>query len=88
MDDVIVHEKSHEELTAHVSEFLQTCKDENLRLKLAKSTFETQEVNFLRYRIKNGQYSPCTIKTAAIKDWPKPTNLKELHSFIGFCNFY
>ena len=47
-----------------------------------------QEVDFLGYRIKNGQYSPCTIKTAAIKDWPVPTNLKELRSFIGFCNFY
>ena len=88
MDDVIVHGKSHDELTARVSEFLQTCKDENLRLKISKSTFETQEVDFLGYKIKKGQYSPCTIKTAAIKDWPTPTNLKELRSFIGFCNFY
>ncbi|KIM58628.1 hypothetical protein SCLCIDRAFT_27897 [Scleroderma citrinum Foug A] len=84
MDDVIVHGKTRDELTAHVSEFLQQCKDENLCLKIAKSTFKTQEVDFLRYRIKNGQYSPCTIKTAAIKDWPVPTNLKELHSFVGF----
>ena len=28
------------------------------------------------------------VKTVAIKDWPVPTNLKELRSFIGFCNFY
>ena len=88
MDDVIIHGKSHDELTARVSEFLQTCKDENLRLKISKSTFEMQEVDFLGYKIKKGQYSPCTIKTAAIKDWPTPTNLKELRSFIGFCNFY
>ena len=88
MDNVIVHGNTQEELTARVSEFLQTCKDENLHLKIAKSTFETQEVDFLGYQIKNGQYSPCSIKTAAIKDWPVPTNLKELHSFIGFCNFY
>ena len=88
MDDVIVHGNSRDELTAHVSEFLQTCKDENLHLKIAKSTFETQEVDFLGYKIKNGQYSPCPVKTAAIKDWPTPTNLKELCSFIGFCNFY
>ena len=47
-----------------------------------------QEVDFLGYKVKNGQYSPCPIKTAAIKDWPVPTNLKELCSFIGFCNFY
>ena len=88
MDDVIVHGKSHNELTTCVSEFLQTCRDENLHLKISKPTFETQEVDFLGYKIRKGQYSPCTIKTAAIKDWPAPTNLKELRSFIGFCNFY
>ena len=88
MDDVIVHGNTHNKLTAHVSEFLQTCKEENLRLKISKSTFKTQEVDFLGYKIKNGQYSPCPVKTAAIKDWPTPMNLKELHSFIGFCNFY
>ena len=88
MDDVIVHGNTRDELTTRVSEFLQTCKDENLHLKIAKSTFKTQEVDFLGYKIKNGQYSPCPVKTAAIKDWPVPTNLKELCSFIGFCNFY
>ena len=88
MDNVIVHGNTCDELTARVSEFLQMCKEENLRLKLAKSTFETQEVDFLRYKVKGGQYLPCPMKTAAIKDWPTPTNLKELCSFIGFCNFY
>ncbi|KIM59659.1 hypothetical protein SCLCIDRAFT_47286, partial [Scleroderma citrinum Foug A] len=88
MDDVIVHGKSREELTAHVGEFLGKCKDEDLRLKISKSTFETQEIDFLGYKVKYGQYSPCPVKTAAIKDWPVPMNLKELRSFIGFCNFY
>ena len=88
MDDVIVHGKTRDELIAHVNEFLQTCKDENLRLKISKSTFEMQEVDFLGYKVTGGQYSPCPVKMAAIKDWPAPTNLKELRSFIGFCNFY
>ena len=88
MDDVIVHGKTQDELTTCISEFLQTCKDENLRLKIKKSTFETQQIDFLGYQVKKGQYLPCTVKTVAIKDWPVPTNLKELCSFIGFCNFY
>ena len=88
MDDVIVHGKTREELTANVGEFLQQCKDESLHLKISKLTFETKEVDFLGYRVRYGEYSPCPIKTAAIKDWPAPTNLKELRSFIGFCNFY
>ena len=88
MDDVIVHGKTRDELTACVGEFLQICKAENLRLKISKSTFETQEVNFLGYKVKGGQYSPCPVKTAAIRDWPALMNLRELRSSIGFCNFY
>ena len=88
MDDVIIHGKTRDELTARVGEFLQICKEENLHLKISKSTFETQEVNFLGYKIKSGQYSPCPVKMAAIKDWPALMNLKELRSFIRFCNFY
>ena len=49
MDNVIIHGKTRDELTTRVSEFLQTCKDENLRLKIKKSTFETQEIDFLGY---------------------------------------
>ena len=28
------------------------------------------------------------IKTKVIAEWPKPTKLKELQQFLGFCNFY
>ncbi|KIM61736.1 hypothetical protein SCLCIDRAFT_72375, partial [Scleroderma citrinum Foug A] len=38
--------------------------------------------------VRHGEYLPCPVKTMAIRDWPTPTNLKELRSFIGFCNFY
>ena len=28
------------------------------------------------------------IKVASIMDWPTPTKVKEVQSFLGFCNFY
>ena len=28
------------------------------------------------------------VKTKAIRTWAKPTRKKEIHSFLGFCNFY
>jgi len=28
------------------------------------------------------------IKLAGIKDWPTPTKVKEVRSFLSFCNFY
>ena len=27
-------------------------------------------------------------KVAAIKDWPVPRRVKDVQSFLGFCNFY
>ena len=28
------------------------------------------------------------VKIAGIKDWPMPVKVKDIHSFLGFCNFY
>ena len=28
------------------------------------------------------------IKIAGIKDWPTPVKVKDIRSFLGFCNFY
>ena len=27
-------------------------------------------------------------KVEGIKNWPRPTKVKDVHSFLGFCNFY
>ena len=28
------------------------------------------------------------VKISGIKDWPTPTKVKDVHSFLSFCNFY
>jgi hypothetical protein len=28
------------------------------------------------------------VKIAGIKNWPTPTKVKDVRSFLGFCNFY
>ena len=27
-------------------------------------------------------------KVAAVRDWPAPTSVKEVRSFLGFCTYY
>ena len=27
-------------------------------------------------------------KVEGIKTWPRPSKVKDVHSFLGFCNFY
>ncbi|KIO03818.1 hypothetical protein M404DRAFT_78392, partial [Pisolithus tinctorius Marx 270] len=88
MDNVTIHSKMKEGLCATIHCFLQTAAKEHLHLKLKKCTFEAKEIEFFGFVIHQGQYKPSEIKIKAIKTWPAPTTLKELHSFLGSCNFY
>ena len=38
--------------------------------------------------VGNGTVRMDPVKIQGIMLWPVPTNLKELRSFLGFCNFY
>ena len=47
--------------------------------------FSKTPVNFLGDR---GIETDTEKKTMKIKDWPKPSNVKELSSFLGFVYYY
>jgi RNase H-like domain found in reverse transcriptase len=53
-----------------------------------KCRFDTQEVEFLGIIIRPNQLTMDPMKLAGIKDWPTPTNVKAVCSFLGFGNFY
>jgi len=45
-------------------------------------------MNFLGMVVGNGQVMMDPIKTKAISEWATPKNLREVRSFMQFCNFY
>jgi hypothetical protein len=38
--------------------------------------------------IGHGEVKMDLVKVDGITAWPAPTSVKEVHSFLGFCNFY
>ena len=38
--------------------------------------------------VSEGRVEMDPVKTEALTSWPMPKKLKELQSFLGFCNFY
>ena len=67
---------------------LQHLQEHDLYLRAEKCKFEVQEVEFLGMIIKPNQIAIDLTKLAGIKDWPEPTNVKVVQSFLGFGNFY
>ena len=44
--------------------------------------------NFLGQQVSGGGISPIEAKIKAIRNWATPQNVKDVHSFLGFANYY
>jgi hypothetical protein len=60
----------------------------DLYFKLSKCTFHASSIDYLGVIIEKGMTRMDPVKIAGIKNWPIPTKVKDVRSFLGFCNFY
>jgi Reverse transcriptase (RNA-dependent DNA polymerase) len=89
MDDIIIAtEDDEEEHTRCVNQVLKKLEEHDLYLKPEKCNFHVKEVEYLGIVIGQGQVKMDPTKVKGITEWPVPTSVKEVRSFLGFCNFY
>ena len=55
---------------------------------IKKYKFHTIKTEFCRFIIKLKKLSMDPKKIKAIVNWQEPSNVTELRSFLGFCNYY
>ena len=72
----------------HVAHILFKLMANNLYLKPEKCAFHKHEVEYLGVIVGNGQVKMDPIKVKGLIEWPIPTKVKELRSFLGFGNYY
>jgi hypothetical protein len=60
----------------------------DLYFKPEKCTFHAPRMDYLGVILEKGITRMDPIKIAGIKNWPTPTKVKDIRSFLGFCNFY
>lgn len=88
LDDILVYSNSLEEHVRHVNTILQCLDKYDLRLKPEKCEFHKQEVPFLGFHIGTHGVRISKDKIEKVKSWPEPSTVKEVQSFLGFCNFH
>jgi hypothetical protein len=71
-----------------VRDVLRVAEQNDLYFKLSKCTFHTSSIDYLGVIIEKGMTRMDLVKIAGIKNWPIPTKVKDIRSFLGFCNFY
>lgn len=89
IDDILIYSSDDpDEHEARVREVLDRLREAKLYAKLSKCDFFKSEIGFLGHVISANGVGPEQSKLMAIKEWPVPTNSKEILSFLGLANYY
>ena len=89
MDDIIIGTSSTEtNHTLAVHDVLNLLEEHDLFLKPEKCTFHAPRVDYLGVILEKGVTRMDPIKISGITNWPIPKKVKDVRSFLGFCNFY
>ena len=88
LDDVLAYSTNKADPLKHLRNIFQTLRALNLKLKSKKCTLFQREVVYLGHFIGNDGAKPDPDKVSAVKYWPVPKTVKQIRSFVGFCNYY
>ena len=70
-----------------LTKFLQTTKENGLKINIDKIQYKAKEVSFFGETYTTNGHRPSTEKIKAIQDMPVPTNVTELQTFLGMCQY-
>jgi transposase InsO family protein len=85
VDDILVQAEDYDQLEERLEQVLERCRA--ARITLTKGKFYVgEEVKFAGFIITGSGIKPDPGKIRAISDFPAPTNISALRSFLGLAN--
>ena len=88
IDDILIYSSTIEEHQKMVKEVLSRLHANGLAVSLEKCEWNQPKVEFLGYIISQEGIGMAEDKIRSILDWPTPSRLRDVQSFLGFANFY
>ena len=86
-DDVLVFSIGKEQFQQNVISFLDCCVERDLHLNPDKIQIDVPSVPFFGQTLIKQGLKMDNRKWEVIQQWPTPTNVKELQSFLGSVNY-
>lgn len=88
VDDILVFGKTRQEHDDNLAWVLARAKENNVKIKLEKCNFATNEVYYLGFTINGNNIKPLEDKVETLIKSKPPRNRTELRSILGKLNFY
>ena len=88
LDDVIIVGNSFEQHLDRIQQVLQRFRNHNLKLSPKKCAFFRDQVKYVGHIVSADGVRTDPEKISKIVDWPTPSNIDEVRSFLGFSGYY
>jgi hypothetical protein len=87
IDDILIFAKTEKELR-RITKYWKNCENTTFFLKAKKCEFCKTKIKYIGMIIEQGKIAMDSVKLGGIRNWPTPTTVKQVRSFLGFGNFY
>ena len=88
LDDIIIFSKTPEGHIERLRKVFGKLDEACLRLKPSKCELFKDRLEYLGHIVSKQGIKTNPKKIMAIINWPRPKNITQVHSFLGFCNYY
>ena len=88
IDDILVYFKNRKDHEADLRLVLQRLRERKLYAKFDKCQFWLDKVAFLGHIVNRDGISVDPEKIRAVLEWPQPTTVIEVKSFLGLAGYY
>lgn len=87
-DDILIYSSNWKDHLHHLEVVLHILKKQKLYARFSKCCFGVTKIEYLGHTLSGDRVSMDLSKLKAIKNWPEPTNLKQLQGFLGLTGYY
>ena len=88
LDDILVYSNTWDEHVAHLRQVLSRLRENALYAKKSKCDFAKSQVEYLGHVVGGGSLRVDPAKIEVVRQWPTPTCVRDVQSFLGFANYY
>ena len=88
IDDIIIFSETIEDHLKQMQDIFDRLKQAKLKLKPKKCKLLQTKVKYLGHIVSKEGVETDPDKVKAVRDWPRPSCVKDVRSFIGFCSYY
>ena len=88
IDDILIYSRTREDHKKHIQIVLDELRKNKIYAKQSIFFFMKDPVEYLGHIVSQNGMQVNSKKINVVTKWEAPSSVKQVQSFLGFCNYY